>query len=209
MPFTEANKTLLQQSGINDPQWLYRGCVYGGGSGISEFKYDFNGDGDYDDTYNIDGVEYKEMGFSNSSGSVTCFTTVDVLGGLIYRAVLGGGSLGSVGAPKITQSEYVGRKTDTAADWGVQSLNQVNVGGGGKVGDTVVKATIGEPTGVAAGYGGNVFGGGRGEAGLGSDFGTSIWTQVNVKNGANILGNVYGGGNAGPVLKDTEVKIGE
>ncbi len=209
MPFTVANKTLLQQLGINDPQWLYRGCVYGGGSGISEFKYDFNGDGDYDDTYNIDGVEYKEMGFSNSSGSVTCFTTVDVLGGLVYRAVLGGGSLGSVGAPKITQSEYVGRKTDTAAEWGVQSLNQVNVGGGGKVGDTVVKATIGEPTGVAAGYGGNVFGGGRGEAELGSDFGTSIWTQVNVKNGANILGNVYGGGNAGKVMKDTEVKIGE
>ena len=208
MPFTEANKTLLQQSGINDPQWLYRGCVYGGGSGISEFKHDFNGDGDYDDTYTIDGVEYKEMGFSNSSGSVTHFTTVDVLGGLIYRAVLGGGSLGSVGAPKINQTDYAERKKDTAANWGVQSLNQVNVGGG-KVGDTVVKATIGEPTGVAAGYGGNVFGGGRGEAGLGSDFGTSIWTQVNVKNGANILGNVYGGGNAGPVLKDTEVKIGE
>ncbi|UKK47955.1 chitobiase/beta-hexosaminidase C-terminal domain-containing protein [Prevotella sp. E9-3] len=208
MPFTEANKTLLQQLGINDPQWLYRGCVYGGGSGISEFKYDFNGDGDYDDTYNIDGVEYKEMGFSNSSGSVTHFTTVDVLGGLVYRAVLGGGSLGSVGAPKINQPNYAERRTATAAEWGGQSLNQVNVGGG-KVDGNVVKATIGEPTGVAAGYGGNVFGGGRGEAGLGSDFGTSIWTQVNVKNGANILGNVYGGGNAGPVLKDTEVKIGE
>ena len=208
MAFNEANKTLLQSSEINGTQWLYRGCVYGGGSGVSEFTYDFNGDGDFDDTYTVGDKEYTERGHSTASGSVTHFTQVDVLGGLIYRAVLGGGSLGSVGPPKITQPDYAACKTSDATQWGQQSLNQVNIGGG-KVGDTVVKATIGEPTGVAAGYGGNVFGGGRGEAGLGSDFGTSIWTQVNVKNGANILGNVFGGGNAGEVMKDTEVKIGE
>jgi len=84
----------------------------------------------------------------------------------------------------------------------------VNIGGL-KIGDAYAPVIIGEAAGVAAGYGGNVFGGGRGEASLGSAYGTSIWTQVFVKNGANILGNVFGGGNAGEVLKDTDVQIGE
>jgi hypothetical protein len=138
---------------------------------------------------------------------VAHFTRVDVLGGTIYRNVLGGGSFASVGPPKITQTDYAVRKTATAADWGKQSLNLVNIGGG-KAGGKVVKVTIGEAKGVAAGYGGHVFGGSRGEASLGSGFGTSIWTQVNIKNGAIIHGDVFGGGNAGEVMKDTDVRIG-
>ena len=214
IPYNDANRLLLLTDDINNPQWLYRGNVYGAGSGVTKYAYDFNGNGKTHDesgeseVVTYQGKQTKEEDYSTSAGSVTHFTTVDVLGGTIYRNVLGGGSLASVGPPKIDQPDYAERKTDTAADWGRQSLNQVNVGGG-KVDGTVVKATIGEPTGVAAGYGGHVFGGSRGDESLGSDFGSSIWTKVTIKNGAIIHGDVFGGGNAGQVMKDTDVKIGE
>jgi hypothetical protein len=151
----------------------------------------------------------KEEDYSTSAGSVTHFTTVDVLGGTIYRNVLGGGSLASVGPPKIDQSDYADIKTGTASEWGQQSLNQVTIGGVIKADGSAVQVKIGEVKGVAAGYGGHVFGGSRGDESLGSDFGSSIWTKVTIKNGAIIHGDVFGGGNAGKVMKDTEVKIGE
>ena len=140
---------------------------------------------------------------------MTHFTTVDVLGGTIYRNVLGGGSLASVGPPKINQSDYATKKSDTPSEWGRQSLNQVTIGGVIKADNSAVQVKIGEVKGVAAGYGGHVFGGSRGDESLGSDFGSSIWTKVTIKNGAIIHGDVFGGGNAGKVMKDTEVKIGE
>jgi hypothetical protein len=40
-------------------------------------------------------------------------------------------------------------------------------------------------------------------------FGVSFWTKVFIKNGAYIKGNVFGGGDAGAVMKDTEVYIGD
>ncbi len=199
LAYNSANQEKLGTADIENPQWLHRGNVYGAGSGVSEYEFDFNGDG------KISGE--VEKSHSTSAGSVAHFTRVDVLGGTIYRNVLGGGSFASVGPPKITQTDYAVRKTATAADWGKQSLNLVNIGGG-KAGGKVVKVTIGEAKGVAAGYGGHVFGGSRGEASLGSGFGTSIWTQVNIKNGAIIHGDVFGGGNAGEVMKDTDVRIG-
>jgi len=197
IPYNDANRSLLQTDDINNPQWLYRGNVYGAGSGITKYAYDFDGDGT------------KEEDYSTSAGSVTHFTTVDVLGGTIYRNVLGGGSLASVGPPKIDQSDYARCKTDTAANWGRQSLNQVTIGGVIKADGSAVQVKIGEVKGVAAGYGGHVFGGSRGDESLGSDFGSSIWTKVTIKNGAIIHGDVFGGGNAGQVMKDTDVKIGE
>ena len=41
-----------------------------------------------------------------------------------------------------------------------------------------------------------------------STLGAVVWTNVNVKNGANIQGNVFGGGDNGMVKKDTDVQIG-
>lgn len=208
LPYTAANRTLLQTSDVDNGQWLHRGNVYGAGSGINEYSFDFNNDGKISGEVEIDGVKYKEKYYSTSAGSVAFSTRVDVRGGTIYRNVLGGGSFASVGPPKITQTDYAERKTNTAADWGRQSLNLVNIGGAKNPDGSPIMVRIGEAKGVSAGYGGHVFGGSRGDASLGSDFGSSIWTEVNVKDGSIIFGDVFGGGNAGEVMKDTDVKIG-
>ena len=82
-------------------------------------------------------------------------------------------------------------------------MNTVIIGGG------TGTATIGTPDDYKVHYGGEVYGACRGNATLDAEqFGTSIWTQVLIKNGANILGNVYGGGDAGKVKKNTDVQIG-
>ena len=114
-----------------------------------------------------------------------------------------------VGPLRTSQDDYAATKGTDPTQWGKQSLNQVIIGGGKNKAGEVMRPNIGERAGVNAGYGGNVFGGSRGEPSLGSAFATSVWTQVYVKDGANIVGNVFGGGNAGEVLKDTDVQIGE
>jgi hypothetical protein len=217
IPFTEANKTLLKTTSsnidevLNSPQWLHRGNIYGGGSGISKYEYDFNGDNDFSDDVTYNGETTKEKDYSNSSGSVTRFTEVNVLGGTIHRNVYGGGSMGSIGAPNMGQTYLPYKKGDTAEGHGVgkQSQNTVNIGGGATV------VTIGTPFDTTKGwtynktYGGEVYGACRGLSTLNPEqFSTSIWTQVNIKDKATIMGNVYGGGDNGIVKKDTDVKIG-
>ena len=200
---SDSRTALLTNYGLDDPQWMHRGNIYGGGSGITKYKYDFNYDGDTEDD--------NEQNYSNSSGSVTRFTEVNVLGGTIHRNVYGGGSNGSVGAPKIEESQGDLSKKDltNTATLGKQSQNTVNIGGGTSV------VTIGTPFDTTKGwsydktYGGEVYGACRGMSDLDPDaFATSVWTQIKVKNGANILGNVYGGGDNGKVKKDTDVVIG-
>ena len=209
LPYTSGNQTLLKTDNLDSDQWMHRGNIYGGGSGISKYKFDFNGDGDFEDEVTYQGQPTKERDYSNSSGSVTRFTEVNVLGGTIHRNVYGGCSMGSVGAPKIDQDYDLYKPGQANIDGkpvngvGRQSMNTVIIGGGKGV------ATIGSPTGYNILYGGEVYGACRGDATLDADqFGTSIWTQVLIKNGANILGNVYGGGDNGKVKKDTDVVIG-
>ena len=205
LPYTSGNQTLLKTSNIDSDQWLHRGNIYGGGSGISKYEYHFNDDDDFDDEETYQGKLTKERDYSNSSGSVTRFTEVNILGGTIHRNVYGGCSMGSVGAPKINQNYDLYKKDlNNTATLGKQSQNTVIIGGGKGI------ATIGSPTGYNILYGGEVYGACRGDATLDADqFGTSIWTQVLIKNGANILGNVYGGGDNGKVKKDTDVQIGD
>ena len=199
---------------LNNIEWLHCGNVYGAGSGAGQYQYDFNYDGDYEDE-----VEYtnmnnkkstlKERDFSNSAGSVTRFTTVNINGGTIYRNVYGGGSLSSVGAPKIppTRTDDPIRRNDDDTDTqGKQSLNQVIVGGK-TYSDTYPRPRIGMTN--TAGYGGNVYGASRGDVNLGNTYSTAIWTQVHIKNGANIIGNVFGGGDSGMVKHDSDVIIGD
>ena len=206
---------------LDNPHWLHRGNVYGAGSGIGKYVYDFNANGrittsiggDEEDEAQIEEWNYvnpltgkttpmKEKDYSSSAGSVSRLTKVEIKGGTIYRNVYGGGSVGSVGPPTIppTRPDLAERPGFPVDNHGVgwQSLNEV-----------IIRATVGSPTNYNEVYGGEVYGGSRGMARLdGNQFATSVWTLVNIFDGANIKGNVFGGGDAGLVKKDTEVRIG-
>ena len=172
-------------------QWLARGNVYGAGSGTGTYK----------DVYGVNQ-------HSNSSGSVTHFTSVTINGGLIHRNVYGGGSLASVGPPRIPPLTYDASRK--------QTLATVNINGTiGKLSDVNGSYIDGGVT-KKFSYGGHVFGGSRGELALDeSSFSTSIYTEVNVgkENADNttvpgyVLGNVYGGGEVGIVKQCTEVNM--
>jgi hypothetical protein len=215
-PYNAANISLLKTDNLDDPQWLHRGNIYGGGSGITKYKYDFDGDGKTDKndgSLTYDGKPVKEEDYSNSSGSVTRFSEVNILGGIIHRNVYGGGSMGPVGAPNMGQTYVPYQKGDELVNAehsiGKQSQNTINIGGGKRV------AIIGTPYDSTKGwtynklYGGEVYGACRGLSTLDSkEFSTSIWTKVNIFDKATIMGNVYGGGDNGMVKKDSEVIIG-
>ena len=200
LPFTEANQTKVKTDDLTNIQWLARGNVYGAGSGIGKYKYDFDYDGAYTSTVTYNGKQTKEEDFSTSAGSVTRFTTVTINGGTIHRNVYGGGSLSTVGAPKIPPIavEPIRRDDYATTTQGKQSLNEVTIAGG----------NIGDATSYAAGYGGHVFGASRGDASLNdpSSYAKAVWTDVNVA-GGTILGDVYGGGEVGSVRQGTEVDL--
>ena len=202
--FNTTGKTLSEE--LDDPQWLYRGNVFGAGSGISKYQYDFNYNGITSDegvpeTSSYHGNSILEEDYSTSAGSVTRFTTVEVKGGSIHRNVYGGGSLASVGPPAIppTRTDLADKKDVPTGNHGVGWQSQCTVNIAGKIG------THDE---YQAHYGGEVYGASRGLSAE-SPLGAVVWTQVNVKKGANIQGNVFGGGDAGMVKKDSEVIIGE
>ena len=209
IPFTEANKTKVKTSDLNDIQWLARGNVYGSGSGIGKYKYDFDYDGKYESTvkyYNGRAtVDTKEEDYSTSAGSVTRFTTVDIKGGTIHRNVYGGGSLSSIGAPKIGQSydPYHPGDSEHSSEVGKQSLNKVTISGG----------QIGDADCLTSGYGGEVNGGSRGAMAFENSlanpasFANSVYTEVTISDDADVKGNVFGGGEAGIVKHDTKVKM--
>lgn len=219
LPYNSTNQTLLQTNNLESPQWLHRGNIYGGGSGITKYKFDLDGDGKTDKndgSLSYNGKPFREEDYSTSSGSVTRFTEVNVLGGTIHRNVYGGGSNGSVGAPNMGQTylPYKPGQADIegkpANGPGRQSINTVNIGGGATV------VTIGTPFDTTKGwtynktYGGEVYGACRGISDLDPEqFANSIWTQVNIFDKATIMGNVYGGGDNGKVKKDSEVNIGK
>ena len=128
-----------------------------------------------------------------SSGSVTDFTTITIKGGTICQNVYGGGALSSVGPPRLPVD-----RTDEPLK--TQTLCQVNIEGG----------AIGTAAGYTAGYGGNVYGAGRGGGLFSVDneerYATSGWTEVNMKNGT-VNGNVFGGGQAGLVKCGVDVSM--
>ena len=207
VPYTNENRTALGTSSmslskeLDDPRWMLRGNLFGGGSGISPYQFDLDGDGAIteDKVVTVDGVPCKETGeYSTSGGSVTHFTVVDVYGGTIHRNVYGGGSLGSVGPPPVGTADIT-RKGSDPADYGTQSQCTVNIAG-----------TVGSPTGYQEFYGGEVYGASRGDTKLDSNlYGSVIWTLVNLLNGADVKNNVFGGGDAGMVKKNTEVNVGQ
>ena len=133
---------------------------------------------------------------------MTRFTKVEVKGGTIHRNVYGGGSLSSVGPPIIppTRPDDANKKGDSTEGHGPgrQSLCEV-----------IISSKIGTPTDYQKHYGGEVYGASRGNIDLGASYGSTVWTQVKILDGADIPGNVFGGGDNGAVKKDAEVFIGE
>jgi hypothetical protein len=213
LAFTEGNRknvvktwktsTPNLQEELDNDQWLHRGNVYGAGSGISKFKFNLNGSTDFEDQ-TIDGYTYTKEGYSTSAGSVTRFTEVNVLGGIVHRNVYGGGSMGSVGPLKTTQGYDPYKKNlDDTSTLGKQLQCTVVIGGVGSV-------SIGSPTEYKQHYGGEVYGASRGMSTLNPEqYSNVFWTRVNINNGATIQGNVFGGGDAGAVKKNAEVVIGD
>ena len=205
LPYNPTYQTAMSTSDLDNAQWLHRGNVYGAGSGTSLYKFDVNDDGDTSDT----GLTYYETtldeeGYCQYAGCVIRFTNVNVLGGTIHRNVYGGGSMGSVGPPAIppTRTDVAYMKGDATHGEGWQSQCNVIIGGAGPV-------TIGTPTDYQAHYGGEVYGASRGMSNLDlNSFSSCVWTKVLVKDGSHIQGNVFGGGDAGMVKKDTDVQIG-
>ena len=196
LPYNEDNQNVLGKD-PNNIQWLTRGNVYGAGSGIGKYKYDFDYDGKYTSTVEYAGKQTKEEDYSTSAGSVTRFTTVEIKGGKIHRNVYGGGSLSSVGAPKIGQT-YDLYHPEHSTEVGKQALNTVTISGG-QVGDDSSFDANGNYV-----YGGRVFGGSRGDTELGTSYATANHTKMTVEEGAHVIGSVFGGGEAG-IVKDSVV----
>ena len=137
------------------------GHVFGAGSGI----------GTYSDN--------KKSLCSNSSGSVTCTTWVELNGGSIHGNIWGGGAMASVGPPKIAQDKNEQHVPSDSHE--SVSYTRVDVKGGS--------------------VGGNVYGASRGPSdaflaarftayGIEYDetkFATDIWSDVSVSGGT--IGN--------------------
>ena len=189
---------------LNNIEWLHSGNVYGAGSGIGKYQFDFNHDGDFDDVVDYNNgrstVATKETDYSTSAGSVTRFTTVDIKGGTIHRNVYGGGSLSSIGAPNIGQSydPYHPSDSEHSSEVGKQSLNKVTISGG----------HIGDADCLTSGYGGCVFAASRGDETIANptSFANSVWTDVKIQ-GGTIAVDVYGGGEVGAVKQSTNVQL--
>ena len=158
-----------------------QGNVYGGGRGIDTFM-----------------TSNSVAAYSMSAGYVRGTTRVVITGSpSIRRNVYGGGSMGLVG------------------DYGSHGYSDFWEGSDTNGTATVIiKGTVGHATNVGYGYGGNVYGSSRGQANdpthdakfndffANGGFGEMAYvykTHVIVETGANVLGNVYGGGENGHV----------
>ena len=189
---------------LNHFKWKLRGNVYGGGSGIGKYSFDYNGDGDTNDT-GLGDYSVNEQGFSSSAGHITHTTSVNVKGGTIHRNVYGGGSLASVCPPYLNPANPP--NDNEGEGKGMMSVTVVNVSGG----------NIGCATDNTAGYGGDVYGACRGESaeGINNDyFAICTQTKTNILPHATerakdtkIFGNVYGGGELGTVALNTNVNL--
>ncbi|MBO7049910.1 MAG: hypothetical protein J6W42_04775 [Bacteroidaceae bacterium] len=196
---------LIGNSKISATQFRDRGNVYGAGSGTGQYKITKNNN-------------EEETGLNYSSGSVTCNTSVTINGNTtVYQNVYGGGSLASVGPPD-TYS-YLGQGFDELNDSltsytrpeGFTAFNEHKSRTSTRV--IINGGNIGNATGIAAEYGGNVYGASRGNImsfELSADellkIANSIWTDVDI-NGGQIAGNVFGGGEMGAVKQGVNVNI--
>jgi len=158
---------------------VYRGNVYGGGRGVDHTAGD-------------------ETHYSLSAGRVYGNTDVRITGGYIYHDVFGGGSLATVGTATYDDQQNITAYTDGTG------MAKVTISGG-VVGYSRYNDTN---RGRNCGF---VYGGCRGLAGVLTDDAVHMAyvhnTQVYIREGARIMGSVFGGGANGHVAKDTYVEV--
>ena len=137
------------------------------------------------------GIDMTQGGYlGEASGQVFGNTVVNISGGTVRHHVFGGGSIASVG----TYVDYPIVPGDHA-----EALT-------GKATVTISGGVIGSD-GMNNGF---VYGSGRGVAYSGSDFAHKAFvnnTEVNIQDGADVRGSVFGGGANGHVMTDTKVNI--
>ena len=112
-------------------------------------------------------------------------------------------------ANALTKTEFAYKPGTTTRD---EAFGGGTIGQGWWSQNTVnIKGTVGTP-GSAYNelYGGEVYGASRGQSDADyNKHATSVWTLVNILDGAIIMNNVFGGGDSGMVIKDTDVRIGK
>ena len=139
-------------------------------------------------------------------------TNVEVSGGIVMGNVYGGGELGDVGTIVKNTSDYnytwqkTGGGDNTPSNNGITGTNTNT----GICNVTIIGGTIGSTT-----AGGNVFGGGKGDANTWwCEKAIAFATNVSISKGSDaenapvVYGTVYGGGEIGRVEDDTKVIIG-
>ena len=133
-----------------------------------------------------------DLQYNVASGSVIDSTVVFINGGQVARNVYGGGSFATVGPPKVPPI------TDDPTY--AQSHSRVIVSGG------TVGYTPTNPADTTTFYGGDVYGAGRGLASDDyKDYCNVPHTYVSIT--GTVKGNVYGGGEDGHVVGNTDVNI--
>ena len=167
----------------------YIGNVYGAGRGVDSY------------------IDNGDVAYSYSAGYVRGSTFVTVSGTpTIYRNVYGGGSMGLVGDYGVDGSnDFWKVKNDTAAWTGDPTDNDFWDNNDGSA-HVTIQGPVGYADYVAMGYGGNVYGSSRGVANDPATRTTNfaamayvVRTNVSIENGADVKGNVYGGGENGHV----------
>ena len=153
------------------PDYPYRGNVYGGGCGTDKY---YSGDiPTGHSAYDGEGDTYNAL-----AGIVLGTTTVNITDGHVIHNVYGAGAMGSVG-------------TMTTASNGDITINS---------GGTTTIAISGGKVGDDGTNDGNVFGAARGDK-ISTQTNVALvkTTGVTISSSAVIMGNVYGGGEAGDV----------
>ena len=165
----DADKT--DSEPLAGPDYPYRGNVYGGGCGTDKY---YSGDiPTGHSAYDGEGDTYNAL-----AGIVLGTTTVNITDGHVIHNVYGAGAMGSVG-------------TMTTASNGDITINS---------GGTTTIAISGGKVGDDGTNDGNVFGAARGDK-ISTQTNAALvkTTDVTISSSAVIMGNVYGGGEAGDV----------
>lgn len=193
---------------------VIHGDIYGGGLGNGTTEA--NVKGNVAVTINK-GVAENVFGCNNLNGKPSGTVAVSMTGGTVNHCVYGGGNAAAyTGNPTVSitggevkenvfgaglgsSATVTGNTSVTINNTNAATSIGGNVFGGGSNGSVTESATVGI---TDASVGGSVYG-----AGLGSVTNVGGNTSVSINGVANVVGNIYGGGDAGDVAGNTSVSI--